>query len=72
MTTATRGSAVVFYTLNPLGPAEAPWSSWEREPLAWHGGVRVAHGGVGKWILQKFVELPSQWRGRGRENNAQQ
>ena len=28
-----------------------------REPLAWHGGVRVLPGGNGKWILQKFKEL---------------
>ena len=40
-----------------------PWSVWERERHAWHGGVRVLPGGGGKWILQKFKELPLEVRG---------
>ena len=62
MTQASRGTAVVFWTLNPRGPVDQPWQAWEREPLSWHGGVGVTSGGVGKWILQKFVELPPKWR----------
>ena len=39
------------------------WSRWRRDPLAWHGGLRVREGGIGKWILQKFKELPTEHRG---------
>ena len=27
------------------------------DPRSWHGGARVAEGGGGKWIVQKFKEL---------------
>ena len=45
--------------------ASPTWETWEREPLAWHGGVRVLPGGNGKWILQKFKELEAGVRGGG-------
>ena len=62
-TKAVRGSAICFWSLNPRGPDAEPWEVWERERLAWHGGVRVLAGGGGKWILQKFKELPMEHRG---------
>eukprot|EP00927_Polykrikos_kofoidii_P078935 TRINITY_DN75736_c0_g1_i1.p1 TRINITY_DN75736_c0_g1~~TRINITY_DN75736_c0_g1_i1.p1 ORF type:complete len:994 (+),score=124.70 TRINITY_DN75736_c0_g1_i1:60-3041(+) len=62
VTVPTRGTAVAFWTINPRGSAADPWASWEREPHAWHGGVRVSRGGRGKWLLQKFKELPMNLR----------
>jgi hypothetical protein len=79
LTSPQRGAAAVFWTLTPcgqVGPAMgpstgpstgpammSPWSRWQRDPLAWHGGLRVREGGNGKWILQKFKELPVEFRG---------
>ena len=76
VTKPERGSAVAFWSLNPTGgedlaalddkaAASPTWETWEREPLAWHGGVRVLPGGNGKWILQKFKELEAGVRGGG-------
>eukprot|EP00656_Telonema_subtile_P014539 TRINITY_DN17469_c0_g1_i3.p2 TRINITY_DN17469_c0_g1~~TRINITY_DN17469_c0_g1_i3.p2 ORF type:complete len:108 (+),score=32.95 TRINITY_DN17469_c0_g1_i3:302-625(+) len=62
---ARRGAALVFFTINDLGPPEAPWSKWQREALAWHGHVGLVPGGEGKWIMQKFKELPMQLRPGG-------
>eukprot|EP00929_Paragymnodinium_shiwhaense_P064857 TRINITY_DN32563_c0_g1_i1.p1 TRINITY_DN32563_c0_g1~~TRINITY_DN32563_c0_g1_i1.p1 ORF type:complete len:165 (-),score=38.74 TRINITY_DN32563_c0_g1_i1:76-570(-) len=56
VTKPRRGSAIAFWTINPHGPLSEPWSAWTREPLAWHGGVRVFPGGAGKWVLQKFKD----------------
>ena len=58
VTKPMRGSAVVFWTILPRGSdPNNPWAVWQRDPLAWHGGVRPLPGGRGKWILQKFKEL---------------
>ena len=63
---ARRGAALVFYTINDLG-GDAPWTQWQREPMAWHGGVDLLPGGEGKWIMQKFKELPVQVRDQAHE-----
>ena len=32
------------------------------DPRTWHGGARIISGGGGKWIVQKFKELPRSRR----------
>ena len=32
------------------------------DPYTFHGGARVTAGGGGKWIVQKFKELPKEAR----------
>ena len=63
---ARRGAVLLFYTINDLG-GNAPWTRWQREAMAWHGGVDVLPGGQGKWIMQKFKELPIPVRGNANE-----
>ena len=63
---ARRGPALLFYTINVLG-GNAPWTSWQREAMAWHGGVDVLPGGQSKWIMQKSKELPMAIRGNANE-----
>ncbi len=50
-TTARKGTAVVFYHNQLNGDAD---------PLAYHGGCNPESGE--KWTLQKFKELPKQYR----------
>ena len=49
-----RGQAIVFWTLTSEG----------LDPNSWHSGARVLYGGGGKWIAQKFKELPASHRRR--------
>jgi hypothetical protein len=46
-----RGAACVFWTMYE--------DSSIVDPRTWHNGARVAAGGGGKWIVQKFKELPA-------------
>ena len=48
-----RGAACVFWTMDETGVDAA----------SWHNGARVRHRAGGKWIVQKFKELPREWRG---------
>ncbi len=36
------------------------------DPRSWHNGARVLHAAGGKWIAQKFKELPSPHRDQAR------
>ena len=47
-----RGSACIFWTMNEAGV----------DPASWHNGARVCNGGNGKWIAQKFKEIPIAYR----------
>eukprot|EP00966_Prymnesium_polylepis_P041544 964334-Prymnesium_polylepis.1 len=47
-----RGAAVVFWTIGREG----------LDAASWHNGARVGRGGGGKWIVQKFKELPPPYR----------
>jgi hypothetical protein len=47
-----RGAACVFWTMDAAGV----------DASSWHNGARVASGGGGKWICQKFKELPLEHR----------
>ena len=47
-----RGSACVFWTMDAAGV----------DPASWHNGAKVLHGAGGKWIVQKFKELPASAR----------
>ena len=48
-----KGAACVFWTMDAHGV----------DPASWHNGARVLYGGAGKWIAQKFKELPMRHRG---------
>ena len=48
-----RGGALVFWTMDAEGV----------DPFSFHNGVRVDPEGGGKWIAQKFKELPKGHRG---------
>lgn len=48
----TRGSACVFWTLDGNGI----------DASSWHNGAKLLPGGGGKWIAQKFKELPAAHR----------
>ena len=50
--TPARGGACVFWTMDADGIDAA----------AWHNGARIAAGGGGKFIAQKFKELPPEHR----------
>lgn len=50
-----RGAACCFWTLD-ANQHRRP------DPRSWHGGTRVTAGGGGKWIVQKFKELPVEQR----------
>ena len=47
-----RGGALVFWTMHTEGV----------DPYSFHNGVRVAPEAGGKWIAQKFKELPAAHR----------
>ena len=47
-----RGAACVFWTMDGAGI----------DACSWHNGARVRAGGGGKWIAQKFKELPADCR----------
>ena len=49
------GAAIVFWTMDEHGV----------DAGSWHNGARVAAHGGGKWIVQKFKELPTAHRHRG-------
>ena len=48
----TKGAACVFWTMGKEGV----------DPSSWHNGAKVLYGGGGKWIAQKFKELPIKYR----------
>ena len=47
-----KGAACVFWTMDAQGV----------DASSWHDGARVLHGAGGKWIMQKFKELPVEFR----------
>ena len=47
-----RGAACVFWTMDERGV----------DPSTWHNGAKVLYGGGGKWIAQKFKEVPAAQR----------
>lgn len=49
------GSALVFWTTDHEGRVD---------PSSWHNGARVRQGAGGKWIAQKFKEVPLAQRPR--------
>ena len=56
-TTAKKGTAIVFYHNQLNGDADT---------MAYHGGCNPQSGE--KWTLQKFKELPKQYRHKGKMN----
>ena len=56
-----KGTLAVFYSRGPDGDLDA---------ASWHCGMAIHPDAPGKWTLQKFFEVPPEWRPQPGEHEA--